>query len=123
MPPAAYEQERQQALSRSGLPTVPSAVAPAASPLESELRARIAELERMMQTQGSIGPGARVEPVPYSSPPPAPVMAQTPPVAQTYPVAPPLAAVTQPLPGYFAVDPTNDAFRLGINYIVYGLTH
>lgn len=25
--------------------------------------------------------------------------------------------------GYFAVDPTNDAFRLGINYIVYGLTH
>jgi hypothetical protein len=24
--------------------------------------------------------------------------------------------------GYFAVDPTNDAFRLGINYIVYGLT-
>jgi len=25
--------------------------------------------------------------------------------------------------GYFPVDPTNDAFRLGINYIVYGLTH
>jgi hypothetical protein len=25
--------------------------------------------------------------------------------------------------GYFAVDPTNDAFRIGINYIVYGLTH
>ncbi len=24
--------------------------------------------------------------------------------------------------GYFPVDPTNDAFRLGINYIVYGLT-
>jgi hypothetical protein len=24
--------------------------------------------------------------------------------------------------GYFAVDPTNDAFRLGINYIVYGMT-
>jgi hypothetical protein len=24
--------------------------------------------------------------------------------------------------GYFGVDPTNDAFRLGINYIVYGLT-
>lgn len=25
--------------------------------------------------------------------------------------------------GYFPVDPTNDAFRLGINYIVYGVTH
>lgn len=25
--------------------------------------------------------------------------------------------------GYFPVDPTNDAFRLGINYIVYALTH
>jgi hypothetical protein len=25
--------------------------------------------------------------------------------------------------GDFPVDPTNDAFRLGINYIVYGVTH
>jgi len=25
--------------------------------------------------------------------------------------------------GYFAVDPTNDAFRLGINYLVYAITH
>ncbi|HSR41090.1 MAG TPA: DUF4159 domain-containing protein, partial [Longimicrobiales bacterium] len=25
--------------------------------------------------------------------------------------------------GYFPVDPTNDAFRLGVNYIIYGLTH
>ena len=25
--------------------------------------------------------------------------------------------------GYFPVDPTNDAFRLGINYLVYGATH
>ncbi len=25
--------------------------------------------------------------------------------------------------GYFPVDPTNDAFRLGINYFVYGVTH
>jgi hypothetical protein len=25
--------------------------------------------------------------------------------------------------GYFPVDPTNDAFRLGINYLIYGATH
>ena len=25
--------------------------------------------------------------------------------------------------GFFAVDPTNDAYRLGVNYIIYGLTH
>ena len=25
--------------------------------------------------------------------------------------------------GLFAVDPTNDAYRLGVNYIIYGLTH
>jgi hypothetical protein len=25
--------------------------------------------------------------------------------------------------GYFPVDPSNDAFRLGINYLVYGVTH
>ena len=25
--------------------------------------------------------------------------------------------------GYFPVDPTNDAFRLGINYFMYGVTH
>lgn len=25
--------------------------------------------------------------------------------------------------GYFPVDPTNDAYRLGVNYVVYGLTH
>ena len=25
--------------------------------------------------------------------------------------------------GYFPVDPSNDAFRLGINYLLYGLTH
>ena len=25
--------------------------------------------------------------------------------------------------GYFPVDPTNDAFRLGINYFMYGITH
>lgn len=25
--------------------------------------------------------------------------------------------------GYFPVDPTNDAFRLGINYLMYGVTH
>jgi hypothetical protein len=25
--------------------------------------------------------------------------------------------------GYFPVDPTNDAFRLGINYLIYGVTH
>lgn len=25
--------------------------------------------------------------------------------------------------GYFPMDPTNDAFRLGVNYVVYGLTH
>ena len=25
--------------------------------------------------------------------------------------------------GFFPVDPTNDAFRLGINYLVYGVTH
>lgn len=25
--------------------------------------------------------------------------------------------------GYFPVDPTNDAYRLGVNYIIYGLTH
>jgi hypothetical protein len=25
--------------------------------------------------------------------------------------------------GYFPVDPTNDAFRLGINYFIYGVTH
>ena len=25
--------------------------------------------------------------------------------------------------GMFAVDPTNDAYRLGVNYIIYGLTH
>lgn len=25
--------------------------------------------------------------------------------------------------GYFPVDPTNDAFRLGINYLIYGMTH
>jgi hypothetical protein len=24
--------------------------------------------------------------------------------------------------GYFPVDPTNDAFRLGINYLIYGVT-
>jgi hypothetical protein len=24
---------------------------------------------------------------------------------------------------YFAMDPTNGAFKLGINYVVYGLTH
>jgi hypothetical protein len=25
--------------------------------------------------------------------------------------------------GFLAIDPTNDAFRLGVNYIIYGLTH
>jgi hypothetical protein len=25
--------------------------------------------------------------------------------------------------GYFPIDPTNDAYKLGVNYIVYGLTH
>ena len=25
--------------------------------------------------------------------------------------------------GYFPVDPTNDAYRLGVNYIIYGVTH
>ena len=25
--------------------------------------------------------------------------------------------------GLFAVDPTNDAYRLGVNYIMYALTH
>jgi hypothetical protein len=25
--------------------------------------------------------------------------------------------------GYFPIDPTNDAYKMGINYIVYGLTH
>jgi hypothetical protein len=25
--------------------------------------------------------------------------------------------------GYFPVDPTNDAYRLGVNYVIYGLTH
>ena len=25
--------------------------------------------------------------------------------------------------GYFPVDPTNEAYRTGINYIVYALTH
>ena len=25
--------------------------------------------------------------------------------------------------GYFPVDPTNDAFRLGMNYFIYGLTY
>ena len=25
--------------------------------------------------------------------------------------------------GFFPIDPTNDAYKLGVNYIVYGLTH
>jgi len=25
--------------------------------------------------------------------------------------------------GFFAIDPTNDAYKIGINYIIYGLTH
>jgi hypothetical protein len=25
--------------------------------------------------------------------------------------------------GYFPVDPTNDAYRIGVNYIMYALTH
>ena len=25
--------------------------------------------------------------------------------------------------GFFAIDPTNDAYKLGINYVMYGLTH
>jgi hypothetical protein len=25
--------------------------------------------------------------------------------------------------GFFAIDPTNDAYKMGINYIIYGLTH
>ena len=25
--------------------------------------------------------------------------------------------------GFLAIDPTNDAFRLGVNYLIYGLTH
>ena len=25
--------------------------------------------------------------------------------------------------GYFPVDPSNDAFRLGMNYLIYGVTH
>ena len=24
--------------------------------------------------------------------------------------------------GFLAIDPTNDAFRLGVNYLIYGLT-
>jgi len=25
--------------------------------------------------------------------------------------------------GFFAVDPSNEAYKLGINYVMYGLTH
>jgi hypothetical protein len=25
--------------------------------------------------------------------------------------------------GFYAVDPTNEAFKFGINYFIYGLTH
>jgi hypothetical protein len=25
--------------------------------------------------------------------------------------------------GFFPVDPTTDAYKLGVNYIIYGLTH
>jgi hypothetical protein len=25
--------------------------------------------------------------------------------------------------GYFSVDPTNEAFKFGVNYFIYGLTH
>ena len=25
--------------------------------------------------------------------------------------------------GWYAVDPTNEAFKFGVNYVIYGLTH
>jgi hypothetical protein len=25
--------------------------------------------------------------------------------------------------GFYAVDPTNEAYKFGVNYVIYGLTH